>query len=117
MDVSKFQAREPGEPVGFHYRARPVARVGGRTENVTDGTAEMHADRKSHGPIVPAKRANKAGTPVAESVEERGSPEGTAAAACSHRTQRRTKRDTDAIGDGNVKMDSISTVILKGGAG
>jgi len=64
-----------------------------------------------------AAAKGEAAADTAESVEERGSPEGTAAAACSHRTQRRTKRDTDAIGDGNVKMDSISTVILKGGAG
>ena len=40
----------------------------------------MNAHRKSDGPIVPAKRANKAGTPVAEPVEERGSPKGNAAA-------------------------------------
>jgi len=38
----------------------------------------MNARRKSDGPIVPAKRANKAGTPAAESVEERGSPKGNA---------------------------------------
>jgi hypothetical protein len=47
-----------------------------RSENVSDGTADMYADGKSHDPIVPAKRANKAGTPAAESVEERGSPRG-----------------------------------------
>ena len=45
-----------------------------RSENVSDGTADMNAKRESDGPIVPAKRANKAGTPVAEFVEERGSP-------------------------------------------
>ncbi len=39
----------------------------------------MNARRKSDGPIVPAKRANKAGTPAAESVEERGSPKGNVA--------------------------------------
>ncbi len=38
----------------------------------------MNANRKSDGPIVPAKRANNTGTPVAESVEERGSPKGNA---------------------------------------
>ena len=36
----------------------------------------MHANRKSDGPIVPAKRANKPGTPGTESAEERGSPKG-----------------------------------------
>ena len=39
----------------------------------------MNANRKSDGPIVPAKRTNKTGTPAAESVEERGSPKGNAA--------------------------------------
>jgi len=39
----------------------------------------MNADRKSDGPIVPAKRTNKTGTPAAESVEGRGSPKGNAA--------------------------------------
>jgi hypothetical protein len=47
-----------------------------RSENVSDGNADMHADRKSDGPIVPAKRANKTGTPAAELVEERGSLKG-----------------------------------------
>jgi len=57
-----------------------------RSENASGGTADMYADGKSDGPIVPAKRANKAGTPVAESVEERGSPEGNATHTCSYRT-------------------------------
>ena len=39
----------------------------------------MNADRKSDGPIVPAKRTNKTGTPAAESVEGRGPPKGNAA--------------------------------------
>ncbi len=49
-----------------------------RSENVTDGNTDMYADGKSDGPIVPAKRTNKTGTPAAESVEERGSPKGKA---------------------------------------
>jgi len=49
-----------------------------RSENASGGTADMHASGKSDGPIVPAKRANKAGTPAAEPVEERGPPEGNA---------------------------------------
>jgi len=32
--------------------------------------------KRADGSIVPEKQTNKAGTPVAESVEERGSPEG-----------------------------------------
>ncbi len=38
----------------------------------------MNANRKSDGPIAPAKRTNKTGTPAAESVEERGPPKGNA---------------------------------------
>ncbi len=49
-----------------------------RSANVSDGTADMNANRKSDGPVVPAKRTNKTGTPAAESVEERGSPKGKA---------------------------------------
>ena len=45
-----------------------------RSENVSDGNADMNANRKSDGPIVSVKRANKAGIPVAEFVEERESP-------------------------------------------
>ncbi len=36
----------------------------------------MNSNRKSDGPIVPAKRMNKTGTPAAESVEERGITQG-----------------------------------------
>ncbi len=53
-----------------------LVREAKQSENVSDGTADTNADRKPDGPIVPAKQANKAGTPVAESVEERGSLEG-----------------------------------------
>ena len=52
-----------------------------RPENAAGGTADMHARGKSDGPIVPAKRTNKTGTPVAEPVEERGSPKGSAASS------------------------------------
>ncbi len=38
----------------------------------------MYAHGKSDDPIVPARRANKTGTPAAESAEERGSPKGSA---------------------------------------
>ena len=50
-----------------------------RSDNVSDGNADMNANRKSDGPVIPAKRTNKTGTPEAESVEERGSPKGNAA--------------------------------------
>ncbi len=73
------QAREPGDPIGFHFECRGITTAGvERSENVSDGTADMNANRKSDDSIVLAKRANKAGTPVAESAEERGSPKGNA---------------------------------------
>ncbi len=52
-----------------------------RSVNVSDGKTDMHADGKSDGPILPAKRTNKTGTQAAESVEERGSPKGIVARA------------------------------------
>ena len=39
-------------------------------------TSDMHVSGESDDLVVPEKRANKAGTPVAESVEERGSTKG-----------------------------------------
>jgi hypothetical protein len=46
----------------------------GRSANLSEGTAGTYAGGKSDGSIVPTTQANKAGTPVAESVEERESP-------------------------------------------
>ncbi len=63
---SKRENREiPSAP----WRRRP-----GRPANLTEGTAGMYADGKSDDFIVPAKRANKTGTPAAEFVEGRRSP-------------------------------------------
>ena len=51
---------------------RHIAPVAGRSENVTDATAGMNADRKSDGSVKPAKPANKGGAdPPAEPVEGR----------------------------------------------
>ena len=58
-----------------------------RSENVTDGTSGMNGNRKSDNPILPAKRANKAGIPVAESAEERGLLKGNALVTKQHWTQ------------------------------
>ena len=91
--VSKFQAREPGDPAGSRLQGEHAPRATGRPENASGGTAGMNAHRKSDGPILPAKRANKAGTPVAEFVEERGSPKGNAASIGPHRTQSRMMLD------------------------
>ena len=46
----------------------------GRSANLTEGTAGMHAFGKSDDFIVPSTRANKAATAAAEPVEERRSP-------------------------------------------
>jgi hypothetical protein len=51
--------------------------------------SDMHVSGESDDLVVPGKRANKAGTPVAESVEERGSTKGNGIQAATCRTQRR----------------------------
>ncbi len=58
-----------------------------RSENVSDGNADMNANRKSDDSIVPTKWANKTRTLVAEPVEERGSPKGNTCQKASPRTQ------------------------------
>ncbi len=52
-----FQAREPGDPVGF-LRSWHIAAMAERSENVSDGNADMNANRKSDESIVPATPAN-----------------------------------------------------------
>ena len=69
-----FQAREPGDPIGFRTATVACHGRAERSENVTDGNAEMNADRKSDEFIVPATSANNdAAEASAESIEERGS--------------------------------------------
>ncbi len=46
----------------------------GRSANLTEGTADMHAGGKSDDFLVPSTRTNKAATAAAESVEARESP-------------------------------------------
>jgi hypothetical protein len=46
-----------------------------RSENASGGTADMHVTGESDDFVVPTKWANKAGTPAAESMEERKSLE------------------------------------------
>jgi len=75
-----------------------VARTAGRSENVTDGTAEINADRKSDGSIEPAKPANKGGAdPPAELVEGRGPAKKNAEQDALHRTPGRTKRKSRGL--------------------
>jgi hypothetical protein len=56
----------------------PSSSRAGRSGKADCRTPDMHASRESDGPIVPKKRANKAGLPVAESVEGRGPTKGNA---------------------------------------
>jgi len=66
----------------------PLPQGGGRSEKASCRTTDMHVSRESDGPIVPEKRANKAGLmAVAESVEGRGSTKGNRRASltrCGH---------------------------------
>jgi hypothetical protein len=64
-----FQAREPGDPIGFQFWLE-------RSVNLTEDTTDMNTDGKSDDFIVPTKRANKAEASVAEFVEGRKSPKG-----------------------------------------
>src|SRR5208283_2061227 len=57
----------------------PTPQGAGRSEKATGRTTDRHVSRESDGPIVPEKRANKAGPEAAaESVEGRGSTKGNA---------------------------------------
>jgi hypothetical protein len=72
----------------------------------------MHVPEESDDLVVPTKRANKAGQPLAaESVEGRGSTKGNSCPWATRRTQRRATRvvlagrDTDRSGNGAVSLD------------
>ena len=57
----------------------PASQDAGRSGKAFCRTPDMHVSRESDGPIVPKKRANKAGLmAAAESVEGRGSTKGNA---------------------------------------
>ena len=72
--------------------------VWGRSENVTDDTAEMNADRESDGSIVPAKPTNKSAAEApAESVEERDPTKRNAPQANPPRTQRRANDGSSGL--------------------
>ena len=93
VHVSKFQAREPGDPINIqrggeatllrqHSLDRPV--------NVPDGSTGMHVGRKSDGFVVSAKSANKGGPEApAEWMEERNPAERNIGQADLFRTQSR----------------------------
>ena len=66
-----------------------------RSENVSDGTADVYAIGESDEFIVPLTRANKTATAAAESVEERDSPKGRISALTSMlRAQNRNEVST-----------------------
>ncbi len=77
----------------------------------------MNVSRKSDDPIVPAKWANKAGTPVAESMEERGSPKGNALTVIFAPDTEPITAEYNCESYGIVEMKTISTVTPEGGAG
>jgi hypothetical protein len=66
----------------------PAPHGAGRSEKAFCRTADVHVSRESDGPIVPEKRANKAGLKAAaESVEGRGPTKGNRQASltrCGH---------------------------------
>ncbi len=74
MHVWKLQTREPGDPAGFRQAVWRVHRQAERSSNVTGGTGDMNANRKSDESIVPATSANNdVAEASAESIEERDS--------------------------------------------
>ena len=91
VHVSKFQAREPGDPINTRRgREATPQTLTGRLVNVSDGNAKMNIDRKSDGSVVPAKSANKGGPKApAEWMEERDPVERNTEQAGISRTQSR----------------------------
>ena len=91
--VSKFQAREPGDPDGIG-EMKPLRRSGFKTDrwfNVSDGNDQTHAIRKSDGSVVSAKPANKgASEALAEWAEKRDPVERNTNQPAMPRTQSRT---------------------------
>ena len=117
VHVSKFQAREPGEAEGIRdYKPPPRGFKTDRWFNVSDGTDQMHATRKSDGSIIPAKSANKGTSEVpAEWMEVRDPAERNAAQPASPRTQSRNQAETSGLDrvrgaarkDGDLKFTAL----------
>jgi group II intron reverse transcriptase/maturase len=63
--------------------------AGGRPEKAQGRTSGMHVSGESDNPIVPTKRANKAGVPAAESVEGRGLTKGNTVGSTAYRAPNR----------------------------
>ena len=85
-----------------------------RSENVSDGNADMNASRKSDESVVPATPTNNgAAVAPAESVEERDSAKRNVEQAVSHRTPRRIKRESRGL---HGVREAAFRVRLKAGA-
>jgi group II intron reverse transcriptase/maturase len=80
----------PQAPEGHQPEGRPVKAIGRKTG--------MNASGQSDGSVVPTKRANKAGKPVAESVEGRGPANGNTPEEAACRTQNRSRASIGLVG-------------------
>jgi hypothetical protein len=79
----------------------------GRSANLTEGTADMNAEGKSDGSVVPSTQANKAETEsAAESAEERDPAKRNVGQADLHRTPSRTQRRS--LGLAGVRKTTFS---------
>lgn len=115
--VSKFQAREPGDPVGIRDDKLPPR--GFKTDrwfNVSDGNDQTNANRKSDGFVVSAKSANKdAPEASAEWMERRNPAERNVAQPDPPRTQSRNEAGTGGLDrvrsaarkDGDLKFTAL----------
>ncbi len=70
----------------------------GRSEKAIGRTSDTHDTGESDGPIVPRKRANKAGRPAAESVEGSGSTKGNVSQTAARRTRSRASVSIGLVG-------------------
>jgi hypothetical protein len=76
----------------------------------------MHTVEESDDFVVPSKRVNNAGTPVAEPVEERGSTKGNVAQQATDRTQSRNSVTSSLSGVRLVRLLRQPTVTPEVGA-
>ncbi len=98
---SKNLRMEGHSPRGNRETPKTPLPVGGRGRlgKVIDQSPNMHVDGESDDLIVPGKQANKIGpTPVAESVEGRGSAKGNVAQQAAVRTQCRNPASSGLSG-------------------
>ncbi len=84
--ISSAEARL--SPIGVGPHGCTVGRQGAVGQGVCR-TADVYVFGESDDLVVPRKRTNKAGTPAAESVEERGSTKGSGIPAATYRTPSR----------------------------